>query len=61
MSRAPGSTLGIRWTLGDVSAEGFDALRLSILGAHRIFGATHVILLTDDEVLGGYGDFVEVA
>jgi hypothetical protein len=31
--------LGIRWTIGDVSAEGFDALRLSIWGAHRVFGA----------------------
>ena len=31
--------LGIRWTIGDVSVEGFDALRLSIWGAYRVFGA----------------------
>lgn len=30
--------LGVRWTIGDVSAYGFDVLRLSIWGAHRIFG-----------------------
>ena len=30
---------GIRWTMGDVSAEGFEALRLSIWGAVRLFGA----------------------
>jgi hypothetical protein len=34
------STLGIRWTIGDVSVEGFEALRLSILGAYRIFRRT---------------------
>lgn len=32
--------LGIRWTIGDVSAQGFDALRLSIHGARRLFGPT---------------------
>jgi len=31
--------LGIRWTIGDVSAFGFEALRLSIWGAYRAFGA----------------------
>jgi hypothetical protein len=31
--------LGIRWTIGDVSERGFDALRLSIAGALRVFGA----------------------
>lgn len=34
----PASTLGIRWTIGDVSLEGFEALRLSVWGAHRVFG-----------------------
>jgi hypothetical protein len=34
----PGARVGIRWTIGDVSLRGFDALRLSILGARRIFG-----------------------
>ena len=31
-------SLGVRWTVGDVSARGFAALRLSVLGARRIFG-----------------------
>jgi hypothetical protein len=30
--------LGVRWTIGDVSARGFEALRLSIWGAQRLFG-----------------------
>ena len=29
---------GIRWTIGDVSDPGFEALRLSIWGARRAFG-----------------------
>lgn len=29
--------VGIRWTVGDVSAAGFEALRLSIWGAFRVF------------------------
>lgn len=29
--------LGIRWTIGDVSQRGFEALGLSILGAQQIF------------------------
>jgi len=29
----------VRWTIGDVSAEGFEALRLSLHGAVRVFGA----------------------
>lgn len=32
--------LGIRWTIGDVSERGFEALRLSLWGAWRIFGAS---------------------
>ena len=32
--------LVVRWTVGDVSAEGFEALRLSIYGARRVFGPT---------------------
>ena len=31
--------LGIRWTIGDVSPRGFEALRLSVHGAFRVFGA----------------------
>src|SRR5690348_13130958 len=30
--------LGIRWTIGDVSPRGFEALRLSIHGALKAFG-----------------------
>jgi hypothetical protein len=30
--------IGLRWTVGDVSALGFEALRLSIWGAWRMFG-----------------------
>lgn len=33
--RAP---LSIRWTIGDVSPAGFEALRLSVHGARRLFG-----------------------
>lgn len=28
----------IRWTVGDVHSSGFEALRLSVWGAHRLFG-----------------------
>lgn len=30
--------LGVRWTIGDVSEAGFEALRLSVWGAWRVFG-----------------------
>ncbi len=30
--------LGVRWTIGDVNPAGFEALRLSIHGAMRLFG-----------------------
>ncbi len=36
MSNLP--RLGVRWTMGDVDPRGFEALRLSILGAWRLFG-----------------------
>ena|SRR6267142_1384392 len=32
-------SVGVRWTVGDVSPQGFEALRLSILGAWRLFGS----------------------
>ena len=37
--------LGIRWTIGDVSDAGRDALRYSILGAWKVFGpsASYVV------------------
>lgn len=31
--------LGVRWTIGDVHSRGFEALRLSIWGAWKLFGA----------------------
>jgi hypothetical protein len=34
-----GVKLGVRWTIGDVSPRGFEALRLSLHGAVRVFGA----------------------
>jgi hypothetical protein len=37
---APLMSVGIRWTIGDVSDNGWDALRLSITGARNIFGVT---------------------
>lgn len=32
--------VGVRWTIGDVSPEGFEALRLSVWGARALFGPT---------------------
>lgn len=32
------SSVGVRWTIGDVNDYGFEALRLSVWGARRIFG-----------------------
>jgi len=36
-SAAPRPSLGIRWTIGDVSPRGFEALRLSLWGVWRLF------------------------
>ncbi len=33
-----GNALALRWTIGDVSDEGFEALRLAVWGAYRTFG-----------------------
>lgn len=30
--------LGVRWTIGDVSRRGYEALRLSVWGAYKLFG-----------------------
>lgn len=32
------ASLAVRWTIGDISPRGFEALRLSIWGAWKIFG-----------------------
>lgn len=39
------TALGIRWSIGDVSDDGFEALQLSVWGARRVFGehASYVI------------------
>jgi len=44
--------LAVRWTLGDVSRFGFDALRLSIWGARRLFGddATYTVCVNSISV-----------
>ena len=44
-SRESLDRFAVRWTIGDVSAEGFEALRLSVWGAWRLFGpgAAYVI------------------
>ncbi|HVJ95021.1 MAG TPA: hypothetical protein VM580_34820 [Labilithrix sp.] len=34
----PHARLAIRWTIGHVSLEGFEALRLSVWGSYRAFG-----------------------
>jgi hypothetical protein len=38
-------SIGVRWTIGDVSDNGWQALQLSILGAQRVFGpdATYAV------------------
>ncbi len=56
--------LGVRWTIGDVNPRGFASLRLSILGAWRLFGASaryvvHVNTLTVDEARARTGTLPE--
>ncbi|HKO15354.1 MAG TPA: hypothetical protein VJU87_03890 [Gemmatimonadaceae bacterium] len=34
----PAKRLGVRWTIGDVSGAGWEALRYSVWGAQRLFG-----------------------
>lgn len=45
--RLNGRLVGVRWTVGDVSERGFEALRLSVWGAWRVFGpeARYTIVL----------------
>jgi hypothetical protein len=44
--------LAVRWTIGSVSSEGFEALRLSVIGASRLFGsaATYVVCVNNVEL-----------
>ena len=37
--------LAVRWTVGDASARGYEALRLSIWGAYRLFGPDAVYVV----------------
>ncbi|MDB5395845.1 MAG: hypothetical protein JWM91_3351 [Rhodospirillales bacterium] len=39
MGRGRAASLNVRWTIGNVSSAGFEALRLSIHGAARLLGA----------------------
>lgn len=59
--------VAIRWTVGDVSQRGFQALRLSVLGARRVFGSRAVYVVCVNSVpidvvrarLGETSDLVE--
>lgn len=42
--------LAIRWTIGNVSREGFEALRLSIIGAARLFGPATIYVVCVNNV-----------
>jgi hypothetical protein len=42
--------LAVRWTIGDVSSEGFEALRLSIIGASRLFGPSAIYVVCVNNV-----------
>lgn len=42
--------LGVRWTIGDVRAEGFEALRLSVRSAHRSFGEAAAYTMCVDTI-----------
>jgi hypothetical protein len=46
------ASLGVRWTIGDVSERGFEALRLSVHGAVRVFGpdAAYVVYVNSVSV-----------
>ncbi len=53
--------LAIRWTIGDVNPRGFAALRLSVWGAWRLFGASaryriHLNTLRVDQALACTGE-----
>jgi hypothetical protein len=43
--------VGIRWTLGNVSDRGYEALRLSVWGAHRIFGEAAVYAICSNNIV----------
>jgi hypothetical protein len=42
----PERRLGIRWTIGDVSAQGFEALQVSLWSAWRLFGGEAAYAVT---------------
>jgi hypothetical protein len=45
LGRPGDAKLGIHWTIGDVNPEGFEALRLSIMGAAKIFASAALYLV----------------
>jgi hypothetical protein len=56
--------IGVRWTIGDVSDRGFEALRLSMWGAWRLFGpraayAVCVNTISVEQAKGRTGDVPE--
>jgi hypothetical protein len=42
--------VGVRWTVGDVSALGFEALQCSLWGARRVFGSAAAYLVCVNSV-----------
>lgn len=42
--------LGVRWTVGDASPRGFEALRLSIWGAWRLFGPEADYVVSSNQI-----------
>jgi hypothetical protein len=54
-----GCAVGVRWTIGDVSENGWEALRLSILGAQRVFGpeATYAVCVNSVPLASALGHF----
>ena len=54
-----GCAVGLRWTIGDVSENGWEALRLSILGAQRVFGpeATYAVCVNSVPLASALGHF----
>jgi hypothetical protein len=59
-----GRPVGIRWTIGDVTPEGFEALRLAVWGAWKVFGpeAAYTICVNSlplEEVRERTGDLPE--
>jgi hypothetical protein len=55
IGRARAGSVGLRWTVGDVSERGFEALRLSVWGAWKIFGPSAAYAICINTVSGREG------